>query len=65
MSLTDQAKKGRALYMRQYRARNEERVKAYNRNYYKQNKDRFKEYRDNYWSKKATELEEGQSHEQH
>lgn len=53
MLLTEEAKKQRDAYMREYRKKNKDKIREYQRNYYKSNKEKYKEYNENYWNRKA------------
>lgn len=55
--MTENAKKARAEYMRQYRAANKEKINEQERARRKANPERYKEYRENYWNKKAAALQ--------
>ena len=56
--ITDEAKKKRAEYQREYRNRNRERINAKNREWHKNNPDKNKEYIQRYWNKKVMEHEQ-------
>lgn len=56
--LTDEARKKRAEYNREYRNRNRERINAKNREWHKNNPDKNKEYIQRYWNKKVMENEQ-------
>jgi len=46
------AKKGKASYMKKWRAKNKEKVNGYLRNWRMNNKDKVAEYQERYWEKK-------------
>ena len=51
--MNEEAKKKKAEYMREYRAKNREKVNSAQREYYKKNKDKIREYQRRYWEKKT------------
>ena len=56
--ITDEAKKKRAEYNREYRNRNRERINAKNREWHKANPEKNKSYIEKYWNKKVMENEQ-------
>lgn len=53
--MNDEAKKKRAEYMQAYRAKNREKLNAYQRQRTKENPEKGREYRRKYWERKAAE----------
>ncbi len=53
MGMTAEAQEVKKAYMRQYRARNRDRINAKQREWRMQNPDRVKEYQRTYWERKA------------
>ena len=53
--MTDEAKKARLEYERQYRAKNREKLNQYRRDWNRRNPERLKTYKERYWDKKAGE----------
>lgn len=51
--LSEESKKARAEYQREYRKRNASRLRAYKRKWSKDNPEKINQYQENYWSKKA------------
>lgn len=58
MELSEQAKKARREYMKEYRKKNKERLDAMNREWKKNNPDKVRENNIRYWERKAKQLEE-------
>ena len=56
-NISDEGRKIRAEYLREWRKRmteeQKERRKEYHRKYYQSHKGQYKEYRDRYWNNKA------------
>lgn len=50
-----EAKQARAEYMKAYRAKNREKLNAYQRQRTKENPEKGREYRRKYWERKAAE----------
>ena len=55
--MTDEARKVRNEYFRQYREKNREKLNAYNRKYYSEHKEQRKASFNKYWENKAKEIE--------
>ena len=55
--MTDEARKARNEYFRQYREKNREKLNAYNRKYYSEHKEQRKVSFNKHWEKKAKEIE--------
>ena len=53
--MTEEARKARAEYAKEYRSRNKERLNAYRRQWNKDNPDKVKQYNETYWGKKGSE----------
>lgn len=51
--MNDTARAAKNAYMREYRAKNSEKIKAYQREWQRNNPDKVKEYNERYWTKKA------------
>ncbi len=51
--ISEQARKARNQYYREYRERNKERLKEYRKAWNRKNEDKVKEYHANYWNRKA------------
>ena len=56
--MNNAALKARQAYMKEWKAKNRERLLEYQRNWRKENPEKVRQYNDNYWSKKAAELEQ-------
>ena len=56
--ITDEAKKKRAEYQREYRNRNRERIRIKNREWHQANPEKNKSYIEKYWNKKVMEHEQ-------
>jgi hypothetical protein len=65
MTDTEKAKAGKAQYMKEYKARNKEKLaayqKAYMKNYREQYPEKFKEYNDRYFAKVFDRSQENQA----
>ncbi len=51
--MTDEAREKRNAYMREYRAKNRERINEKNRLLRAADPERFKKYQESYWQRKA------------
>lgn len=51
--LSEESKKARADYLREYRRKNASRLRAYKRKWSKENPDKIRQYQESYWKKKA------------
>ena len=62
--MTEQAKAAKAAYqreyMRDYRAKNRERIRETNKAWREAHPDKMREYKERYWEKKAAELAKNQ-----
>jgi hypothetical protein len=54
MKLSDEARKLKNEYQKQWKARNRERVREYHRNWRKQNPDKVRANMQKYWERKVT-----------
>lgn len=54
--MTDEAKKERAEYMKEYRKKNREQINLYQRMWRNRNPDKVKNYNQSYWERKAIRL---------
>jgi len=57
MSLSNEAKKKRAEYMRKYRERNKEHIRQYNAEWRKNNPDKVRAAQNRYWERLAEKQE--------
>ncbi|APM37303.1 hypothetical protein [Clostridium kluyveri] len=53
MHLSDEARKAKAAYQREYRRQHKEQFNAYNRRWRAKNKDKVLRYNEAYWERKA------------
>ncbi len=51
--MTDEARRARSEYLKEYRRKNAARINAYNRQWRAENPDKTREYNARYWSKRA------------
>lgn len=59
--MSQEARAAQNAYMREYRAKNREKVSKWNRTYREKNQDKLREYRSRYWERKAAEAEKEKS----
>lgn len=52
--MNEKAKQARAVYMKEYRQKNRERLNEYKRNWCKMNPEKVKRIAERYWIKKAS-----------
>jgi len=55
--MTDEAKRARAEYQREYKRANAKRINEYNRAWRRAHPDKVKQYNANYWTKQANKKE--------
>ena len=56
--MTEAALKARKAYMREWKAKNREKLQDYQKKWRKENPEKVKQYNETYWAKKAAELEQ-------
>ena len=58
MALSEAARKKRAEYQREYKAKHRDKINEYQREYRKAHPDKEKQWRESYWERKAMAGEE-------
>lgn len=58
MTLSDEARKSKAAYQREYRKHHREQYNAYNRKWRSKHKAKVNQYNEKYWEKKAAQFKE-------
>lgn len=56
--MTEEAKRLRAEYQREYKRKNKAKINEYNRTWRKANPEKVKQYNINYWQKKTAQAAE-------
>lgn len=56
--MTEEARKARNAYQREYRRKNKEKLAAYNKEWNQKHPEKRKEYAERFWERRAAEMEQ-------